>query len=270
MKNNLNQRISVLVTQQLAAAVLLLTSAAHASVTFTAGSPTAVQGSPVTVPITVSGFTDVSLFQFNLQWSEGVLQYSSVGNFAALPGLGAGSVNNVNNTLIVSWDNTGGGGSTLDPGVPFSRSSSTRWALPGHHRQSTSPELFWSVIQICRIWASLQFPEWCKWSRSQSTWPLVHSGACSWPLPRFGRFAASARLCLVFVGIDACAVLTVTLKRNRLAAAPTLRDPAVTDPENSPVLRVRSLPALAQGLQTSVLGVLEFGSLTSFFPHPCL
>jgi hypothetical protein len=44
------------------------------TITFTAGTETAQQGSPVEVPITVTGFSSVADFQFSLTWDPAVLR----------------------------------------------------------------------------------------------------------------------------------------------------------------------------------------------------
>jgi hypothetical protein len=80
--------------------------AAHGAVVFTAGSGTVVAGGNVSVPITVSGFTDVTSFQFSLQWNEDVIEYSSVGSYG-LTSMSSGSFGTsyvTSGALTVSWN----------------------------------------------------------------------------------------------------------------------------------------------------------------------
>jgi hypothetical protein len=101
MKNSI-----VILVILLTGLLLLARSAEAAVITFSAGDETVGTSSPVAVPITVSGFTDVVTFQFTLSWEPGVVQYLSVGNFG-LSGLTAASFGTTqvdSGILTVSWD----------------------------------------------------------------------------------------------------------------------------------------------------------------------
>jgi len=114
MKSIAQHKTHVLRTGCLAAAVWLFSGTAEGTVTFTAGSPTAVSGSPVTVPISVSGFANVGSFQFDLSWTASVIDFSSVGNVASVLQTGTFDANEgTPGTLTVLWY---GNGSTLTEG----------------------------------------------------------------------------------------------------------------------------------------------------------
>lgn len=103
----------------MAAACLLGVQTLQAAVVFTAGDETVLPGGSVGVPVSVTGFTDVTTFQFSLHWDEDVLQYSSVGSHG-LPSLSGGNFGTGDvalGTLTVSWnyDPTG----VLDDSIIF-------------------------------------------------------------------------------------------------------------------------------------------------------
>lgn len=112
------KRITVLLVA-MTSFVLLAPTMRAAVITFMAGDETVVLSSPVTVPITVSGFTDVTTFQFTLEWESDVIQFLSVGNFV-LPGMTASSFGTggaAAGTLTVSWDDADLSGETLSSGA---------------------------------------------------------------------------------------------------------------------------------------------------------
>lgn len=89
-----------------------------ALLTFSVGNVPFTQGSSTSVPIEVSGFTDVTTVQWTLEWDSGVLQYTSVGNLG-LMGLAGGNFgyDPLNpNRLTLSWDDPNGLGVTKDLG----------------------------------------------------------------------------------------------------------------------------------------------------------
>jgi len=99
--------------------VLLAPTMRAAVITFIAGDETVGLSSPVAVPITVNGFTDVTTVQFTLEWDSAVIQYLSVGNFV-LPGMTASSFGTgeaAAGTLTVSWDDPDILGETLSSGA---------------------------------------------------------------------------------------------------------------------------------------------------------
>lgn len=90
------------------------------SVSFTAGSATALAGDQVTIPVTVAGFTDVTSVQFSMTWDPAVLSFSSTsageisvggGNFGDPSGTGDPGV------LTVSWNDTDGEPTTVADGL---------------------------------------------------------------------------------------------------------------------------------------------------------
>lgn len=116
----MNTALRQLLTRSLSIlAACAFVQAAAGGVIFSAGSAVGAPGGPVTVPIQVSGFTDVTSVQFTLQWDAGVLQYSSVGNFG-LTGVDAGIFGYKPGTpdrLTFSWDDPDGTGKTASSGT---------------------------------------------------------------------------------------------------------------------------------------------------------
>ena len=104
----------------LLSALLMVSPASRAAVSFTAGSPnqTAPQNSVAIVPVTVSGFDNVTSFQFTLVWDPGVITFQSLGSTFGVPGLSSANFGNpAADRLTVSWDTFPGvsvaNGSTL-------------------------------------------------------------------------------------------------------------------------------------------------------------
>jgi hypothetical protein len=106
-------------TASLVVVLILVAFTSRGGVIFDAGDATAPQGYPVIVPITVSGFSGVTTFQFTLSWDFGVLGYSSVGNFglAGLDGGNFGYSAANPNWLTVSWDDPAGLGVSASDGT---------------------------------------------------------------------------------------------------------------------------------------------------------
>jgi hypothetical protein len=100
----------------LSVGMVLGTSAAHGAVLFSVGSFNFQPNNLVSVPITVSGFSEVTTFQFTLAWDPAVLQFSSVGNFG-LTGLAGGNFGAHPDRLGVSWDDPNGLGVTAGDGT---------------------------------------------------------------------------------------------------------------------------------------------------------
>ncbi len=96
----------------------LASTVSYGAVQFIASDETAELSSPVTVPITVSGFADVTTFQFTLQWDPDVIQFSSVSGFglAYLTAGSFGTLGTATGTLTVSWDDLDLTGKTLSAG----------------------------------------------------------------------------------------------------------------------------------------------------------
>jgi PKD repeat protein len=78
-------------------------------------------GSTVKVTLAVSGFSQVTTFQFSLSWDTNLLRCTSIGDFG-IAGLAAGSfgVSQTNAGLLsVSWDDLTANGITLPDGTPL-------------------------------------------------------------------------------------------------------------------------------------------------------
>lgn len=72
------------------------------------GSDVVGQGTSFTIPVTVSGFSDITTLQFSLAWDPNVIEYSSVGSFG-LPNMSAGSFGyriTAPGRLSFSWDDS--------------------------------------------------------------------------------------------------------------------------------------------------------------------
>ena len=83
---------------------------------FTVGTGTGAVGQTVCVPVTVTGFTDINVVQFSINYPAANLTFSSVGAFG-LPGLGAGSFNTANpGQILVSWSDPLADGESLSNG----------------------------------------------------------------------------------------------------------------------------------------------------------
>jgi hypothetical protein len=89
--------------------LMLFARLAQAAVTFTAGSASTTPGGSVSVPISVSGFANVTTFQFTLQWNPNVIQFSSVGNLN-LPDLAPANFDTASAVtsgfLTLSWNDS--------------------------------------------------------------------------------------------------------------------------------------------------------------------
>ncbi len=85
---------------------------------FDVGSATAGAGTNVTLPVTVSGFTNVTTFQFTLTWDTNVLQYTSVADFGprGLTNEDFGFEPSAPGTLTVSWDDPDATGLAMNDG----------------------------------------------------------------------------------------------------------------------------------------------------------
>src|SRR5438552_18182428 len=93
--------------------------AAPLGITFTVGNVTGTPGSQVFVPVVVSGFSDLSTFQFSFHFDPADATLVDLGPFA-LNGLGPGNFATnqaANGILTVSWDDLGGQGQTVFDGV---------------------------------------------------------------------------------------------------------------------------------------------------------
>ncbi|MDO8943262.1 MAG: putative Ig domain-containing protein, partial [Desulfobacterales bacterium] len=103
-------------------ACLLGAEISAATMTFTLGSTNGTNGAQVAVPVRVSGFTNILLFQYSLHWDTNVSKYLGVEQFG-LPGLTAanfGTADTNRGTLRLSWDDTEGlGKSVADSTVVF-------------------------------------------------------------------------------------------------------------------------------------------------------
>jgi hypothetical protein len=100
-------RVALIAAGLLVTSIPGLQTAHGAVITFTAGDASAPPSSPVIVPISVTDFTDVLLFQFTIQWNPNVVQFSSIANLANLPGFAVGNFgtgNTGSGQLTVSWD----------------------------------------------------------------------------------------------------------------------------------------------------------------------
>ncbi len=90
-----------------------------ADVTFSLVGGTAPSETEVVVPVTVSGFSSVSGFQFTVEWNVEHLRFSEVGGFQ-LPGFSGGSFNltlaAAKGRFSVSWDDPEAVGKTLVDG----------------------------------------------------------------------------------------------------------------------------------------------------------
>ncbi|MCX6630463.1 MAG: PKD domain-containing protein, partial [Candidatus Solibacter sp.] len=85
--------------------VAVLTVITQPEVTFVAGSTNGPPEAQVLVPVQVNGFTNISVFQFSLHWSNTAAAYVGVEQFG-LPGLAGGNFGTTltnNGTLTVSW-----------------------------------------------------------------------------------------------------------------------------------------------------------------------
>jgi hypothetical protein len=81
---------------------ILFSKPVLAVLSFTAGSQDVTSGDPVTVPISVSGFSQVG----GVTYDSLVLQYRAPPSSFGLPGLGAGDINSpIPGTIIVTWEN---------------------------------------------------------------------------------------------------------------------------------------------------------------------
>jgi hypothetical protein len=95
--------------------VMLHSPSSHAAVLFTAGSGQVTPSESFSVPITVSGFTEVTSFQYSLAWDPAVLQFSSVGDFGLvyLTSGTFGTTETASGTLTVAWDDVDLAGKNL-------------------------------------------------------------------------------------------------------------------------------------------------------------
>src|SRR5438309_11674969 len=74
--------------------------------TFIAGTTNGLPGAQVVVPIRVTGFNNVNLFQFSIHWTPSLIGYVGVESFG-LTGLTAGNFGTSmrsSGTLTLSWD----------------------------------------------------------------------------------------------------------------------------------------------------------------------
>lgn len=92
----LSKFLSVLVS------CLLLSRASHGGIIFTFGSDTVVSGHSVTLPVTVTDFSGVGVFQFDMNYDSALLQYVSPPSSLGLPDLTFYSPSP--GTVRVSWD----------------------------------------------------------------------------------------------------------------------------------------------------------------------
>ncbi|MFM1769789.1 MAG: tRNA(Glu)-specific nuclease WapA precursor [Verrucomicrobiota bacterium] len=104
----------------LAIALAALGAPAHgAGLTFAGGRASGAAGAQVTVPVLVTNFSGVSLFQFSVHWNPAVAGYVGVEQFG-LPGMGSanfGTAQAAAGTLTVSWDDPNGLSSTVANGT---------------------------------------------------------------------------------------------------------------------------------------------------------
>ncbi len=84
---------------------------------FTVGTATGAVGETVCVPVTVTGFADINVVQFSINYPAANLTFSSVQAFG-LPALGAGSFNTANaGEILLSWSDPLADGETLSNGT---------------------------------------------------------------------------------------------------------------------------------------------------------
>jgi len=104
------------------AAILLVSQPAPAAlVAFDISDQSVIAGDPFNLPVTISGFNDVSGAQFSLAWDAGVIQYVSV-----TPNSGMGSFFTFNETQAVTggqlgflWEPASAGPETYADGTPI-------------------------------------------------------------------------------------------------------------------------------------------------------
>ncbi|MBT7058234.1 MAG: cadherin-like domain-containing protein [Lentisphaerae bacterium] len=85
----------------------------------TVGKVTDLAGTEVVLPVTVSGFSTVSTFQFSVHWPTSVATYVGIEQLG-VPGLAAGNFGTgeaASGTLTVSWDDPDGNTETLADGA---------------------------------------------------------------------------------------------------------------------------------------------------------
>ncbi len=90
----------------------------RADIGFNIGSATVSPGANVTVPVTVSGFSLATSFQFTLTWDTNVVQYASVGDFGPI-GLTSGDFAfepSAPGILRVAWYDLDATGATMNDG----------------------------------------------------------------------------------------------------------------------------------------------------------
>jgi len=109
------KRFTFLLRAMVLAVSFLISDASRAAmVTFQASMEAVQEESPVTVAFTVSDFTEVTTFQFTIEWNPAVIQFSSIGDFG-LPDLASNdfTVSETPGKLWVSWEDEDLMGETL-------------------------------------------------------------------------------------------------------------------------------------------------------------
>lgn len=94
-------------------------TASAANLTFAPGRVTAPTSTQVVLPVVVTNFSSVSLFQFSVHWNPETASYVGVEQFG-LAGMGAanfGTTLSAGGTLTVSWDDPNGLSSTVTNGA---------------------------------------------------------------------------------------------------------------------------------------------------------
>ncbi len=114
-------------------------SAGSGPVTFTIPSTNGLPGTQVVVPIRVSAFDGVGTLQFSFHWNTNVATFLNVEPAFGLAGMTIGGNFNLgmsnSGTLVVSWDDTTGGTTTLPDGTTI---FSVRFGITGAPSNTSS------------------------------------------------------------------------------------------------------------------------------------
>jgi gliding motility-associated-like protein len=102
--------------------MVFLAFSANAQLTFTfvPSNSTPALGETITVDVVVTGFTDIALYQYSINWNQNLLSYQGLSNLN-LPGLSVGgsfgTTQTSNGILTTSWSDPGGGVTSVPDGT---------------------------------------------------------------------------------------------------------------------------------------------------------